>query len=77
MDVKQPDDDTVVNAIHETLHRLYGQPITALLMWQPPGSATMNLASNAERQAMIKSLRQAAENMELGPLPDGNSRGRF
>lgn len=69
MNVKQPDEETIVRAVQQTLHLLYGEPVTALLIWQPPGTTAINLASNGERHALIEWLRQAADNIELGLLP--------
>lgn len=68
MDIKQqPTSEEVIAAVHRTLRALYGESITAVLMWLPPGATAMDLGSNADRGQIIHSLRQAADNIEFGP----------
>lgn len=64
---KQLKTGDVIAAVHQTLYELYGEDVTVVLMWLPPGAKTMDLASNADRPRIIRALRQAADNMELGP----------
>lgn len=66
--MEQPDDNTVVEAVHATFRKLYGQDIVTVLMWLPPGETTFQFASNGEPRALIGALREAADNVALGPL---------
>lgn len=68
MDIKQPDDKTVVEAVHATFRALYGEDIVTVLMWLPPGESTLHFSSNGDPSAIIPALREAADNMGDGPL---------
>lgn len=63
-----PDDATVVEAVHATFRELYGQDIVTVLMWLPPGETTLQFVSNGDPSAIVRALREAADNMEHGPV---------
>lgn len=68
MGIKQPDENTVVEAVHATFRKLYGEDIVTVLLWLPPGEERFNFATNGDPAAIINSLRAAADNLELGPV---------
>lgn len=68
MAIEQPDENTVVETVHATFHALYGRDIVTVLLWLPPGETRFQFASNGEPSAVINALRDAANNMALGPI---------
>lgn len=65
MDIKQPSVDEAYLAVRETLRRLYGADVINILLWTPPGTTKLDLASNCETKELIRCLRDAANNVEL------------
>jgi hypothetical protein len=65
MGITSPNVDEAYSAVRETLRRIYGTDVISILLWTPPGSTKLDLASNCKTKELIRCLRDAANNMEL------------
>jgi hypothetical protein len=60
-----PVPDAIYTAVEELLRSIYGGDVGSILLWTPPGSTKLDLASNIDGPELVRCLRDAANNIEL------------
>lgn len=74
-----PAPGAVYEVVRKRLRQVYGVDPASVLLWTPPGTTKLDLASNIEGPELIRVLRDAANNMELHlagkPIPPATLTG--